>query len=153
MSANNAPFRERFRVGWGDLDANQHLANRAILDRAADVRVFYFERHGFPGAMFAEQQVGPAILRDELVYRRELRLSEAFTVDLECLGLSANDVRFAVRNTFRNDQDEVTATVTSEGVWFDLVARRSRVPPAALAALMRSVPRAREFAELPAGMR
>ncbi len=56
--------------------------------------------------------------------RKELRLMEEFTVDLELVGISADGVRFRVRNTFHNAAKEVAASVTSEGVWFDLERRQ-----------------------------
>ena len=71
----------------------------------------------------------PAITRDELVYRKELRLMDDFKVDFESAGISQDGVRFRVRNTFRKSMNEVLATLTSEGVWLDLEARRPRPPP------------------------
>lgn len=139
---------ERFEVGWGDLDGNNHLANRAILDHAADVRLRFFARNGFAGSRFGQLGVGPVLTRDELVYRRELRLLDRFTVDFEVLALSADGSRFAVQNTFRNAEDEVTAIVRSEGVWFDLAARKPTAPPPDLEAAQRAIPRAREFHEI-----
>ncbi len=145
--ARNASVR--FVVGWGDLDANQHLANTAILDHAADTRVTFFARCGFPGPRFAELRIGPVIVRDELVYRKELRLMDEYTVDLVTVGLSPDGVRFAVENTFRNAASEVTAIVTSEGLWFDLDRRKPRIPPPDLDAAMRSMPRGDRYRELP----
>ena len=41
-----APFERTLQVGWGDLDANQHMRNTAYLDRSADVRMMYFADFG-----------------------------------------------------------------------------------------------------------
>jgi acyl-CoA thioester hydrolase len=139
----------RFVVGWGDLDGNNHLANTAILDRAADARLMLFAERGFPGTRFSAEGVGPVIVRDELVYRKELRLLEEFDVDVAVVGLSADGVRWSLRNTLRNASGEVTCIVTSEGVWFDLVARKPRAPPPALDAIQRSLPKGPDFRELP----
>lgn len=144
-----AKFEARFRVGWGDVDANGHMANTAFLNHAADARVVYFTERGFPATRFATERVGPVMARDELVYRRELRLSEEFTVDLVLAGLSADGIRFRVTNTFRDVAGEFAAKVVSEGVWFDLDARRPRLPPPELGELMRGVERDAEFVELP----
>ena len=53
---------------------------------------------------------------------------DEFRVDLEVAGLSQDGVRFRVRNTFRNDADEISTIVTSDGVWFDLESRKPRRP-------------------------
>jgi acyl-CoA thioester hydrolase len=86
MAERNPERPPRFVVGWGDLDGNNHMGNTAILDLAGDTRFLYFAHHGFPGHRFAEERIGPVIVRDELVYRKELRLLDEFTVDLKIIG-------------------------------------------------------------------
>jgi acyl-CoA thioester hydrolase len=142
-------FEQRFHVSWGDLDGNAHMGNTSYLDRAADTRMHYFAQNGFTVKRFAAERFGPVVVRDELVYRKELRLLEEFKVDLELAGLSQDGVRFMLRNTFRNAANEIAATVTSEGVWFDLERRRPRPPPADLNGLMRALRRADDFSEHP----
>ena len=74
---------------------------------------------------------------------------EEFRVDFESAGISQDGVRFRVRNTFRNALDEVVATVTSDGVWFDLERRRPRAPPSDLDSLMRDLKRSADYSEVP----
>ena len=40
-------FSKTFHVGWGDLDSNAHMKNTAYLDKAVDVRMMFFQEHGF----------------------------------------------------------------------------------------------------------
>lgn len=145
------PIEQHFRVSWGDVDGNGHMANIAYLTRSADTRFLFFFEHGFPNSRFAAEHIGPVILRDELVYRKELRLLQEFTVDLQMVGLSPDGGRFRIQNTFRNSAGEVTAIVTSEGLWFDLVNRRPRAPPPDLDLAQRAFPRGDPFVELPGG--
>ena len=150
--ATNAPAPEprgRFRVGWGDIDGNAHMANTAFLDHAADARFFFFADRGFTGARFATERVGPVIVRDELTYRRELRLGEEFSVEVRMAGLSRDGCRFRIENTFRTAAGDLVATVRSDGTWFDLERRRPRLPPPDLDAIQRAMPRSDGFAELP----
>jgi acyl-CoA thioester hydrolase len=142
-------FEQRFCVGWSDLDGNAHMGNSSFLDHAANTRMLFFAHRGFTLARFAAEKFGPVMARDELVYRKELRLMDEFTVDLELVGISDDGVRFRVRNTFRNAANELAATVTSDGVWFDLERRRPRVPPPDLDAMMRALRRTDDFAEIP----
>lgn len=146
---SGVPFRQRFRVGWADVDGNGHLSNVAILNRAADVRFLFFAQNGFPGSRFSAERVGPVIVRDELRYRKELRFLDEFLVDLLTVGLSPDGARFEVENTFRTIDDVVTAVVSSEGVWFDLDRRRPRAPPLDLDRIFRSAPRSDRFREIP----
>jgi acyl-CoA thioester hydrolase len=66
-------FAKQFHVRWGDMDFNAHMSNTAYLDVSADVRMMYFQEHGFPMREFERLRVGPVITRDELEYFRELR--------------------------------------------------------------------------------
>ena len=149
MSVETKHFEQRFRVGWSDLDGNAHMGNASYLGYASDTRMHYFTENGFSLARFASERFGPVVVRDELTYRRELRLMDEFVVDLELVGLSENGTRFKVRNTFRTPSEDVAASVTSEGVWFDLEHRRPRIPPLDLDKLMRTLWRAKDFAEIP----
>lgn len=149
MTPKSDRFVRPFRVGWGDVDANGHMANTAFLDRAADTRFLFFAEHGYPGRRFVAERVGPVIVRDELAYRKELRLLDEFTVDLETHGLSSDGVRFEIGNTFYNGADEIAALVTSEGVWFDLDKRRPRPPPPELDSVQRMPHRSARFREIP----
>ena len=116
MTVTGNRYEQRFRVSWGHVDGNAHMANTAFLDRAADTRFLFFAEHGFPAARFIAERVGPVIGRDELSYRKELRLLDEFTVDLEMVGLSPDGTRFELSNTFLDGTGEVAAVVTSEGV-------------------------------------
>lgn len=55
----------------------------SFLDYAANTRILYFDSTGFTAARFSERQLGPVIVEDHLVYKREIRMLEAFTVDFE----------------------------------------------------------------------
>jgi acyl-CoA thioester hydrolase len=148
MGVGGSRFEQRFRVGWGDVDSNGHMANTAFLDRSADTRFLFFASHGYPGTRFAAEHVGPVIVRDELQYRKELRLLEEFTVDLELVGLSADGARFQLGNTFSTAAGELSAIVVSSGLWFDLDHRKPRRPPPELDRAQREIPRSDRFREI-----
>ena len=59
-------YLKRLQVSWADLDANGHMANTAYLAKAADVRMSFFEEHGFPWAEFVRAGIGPVIRREAL---------------------------------------------------------------------------------------
>jgi len=125
------------------------MANSSYLDHASNTRMLFFNQNGFTMSRFASEKFGPVIVRDELVYRKELRLMEDFRVDFEAAGLSRDGVRFRIRNTFRNSANDVSAVLTSDGVWFDLERRKPRTPPQDLHNLMQALQRTNDFAEIP----
>ena len=143
------PFSRVLQVGWGDLDANQHMRNTAYLDRSADVRMMYVLDRGFSMREFERLRFGPVIRRDELEYFRELRLLDPLTVTLACSGLSADLTRFRLRNEFFRADGQMSARVISHGGWLDLAARKLTAPPPELARCMEEMPRTDDFVEIP----
>ncbi|MFN2563702.1 MAG: acyl-CoA thioesterase [Gemmatimonadaceae bacterium] len=143
-----AGFSKTLYVGWGDLDANGHMRNTAYLDKAADVRMYYFAEHGFPSREFARVRIGPVLRKDEIEYFRELRLLDPVTVSLAVEALSPDGARFVLRNEFTRD-GQLVARVTSTGGWLDLKARKLIAPPEALRVLLETAPRTNDFHEVP----
>ncbi len=145
-------FEQRFRVGWSHVDANRHMANTAYLEMAVNVRIMYFAENGFGSEAMARHQIGPVIKTDELEYYREVHMLDEVRVNALLAGLSEDASRFRVRNEFWRD-DTLVARVTSVGGWLDLKARKLAVPPEALAAALRAMPRSDDFAPIPAPAR
>ncbi len=144
------PFVQEFRVRWPDVDFNQHMRNAAYLGCAEDLRMRYLDAGGWSMERFTELRLGPVVLEDRLVYRKELRLLEPFRVDLELAGASEGAERMRVRNRFFRISDEaLCATVDSLVLWLDLAARRPVAPPAALRDLWLALPRTGDFDPIP----
>jgi acyl-CoA thioester hydrolase len=130
-----------FEVRLDDVDPNRHLTSSAYLDYAVHTRVSYLDSRGM---MRRLEQAGlaPVVFRDEIEYRRELRLSEQVRVTMELVGLSDDGSRWRLQHDFLRDDGTRCARIRSEGAWFDLGSRRLVQPPddvaAALAALTRT---------------
>jgi acyl-CoA thioester hydrolase len=139
-------FRQQYRAQWRDMDFNQHMANSAFLDYAGNTRILFFDSVGFTAADFTARQLGPVILEDHLVYRREIRMLEPFTVDFCSVAASSDGRRFKVRNRFTTKAHGLCATVDSVGMWLDLAGRRSIVPPDDLRDAFAGLARSDDFA-------
>ena len=140
-------FSHEYRAQWGDMDFNQHMANAAYLDYAANTRMLFLDSVGFTAATFAERGLGPVILEDRLVYRREIRMLETFTVDYQATASTADGRRFKLRNRFTSAAQGLCATVDSIGLWFDLVARRPIIPPDDLQEAFQQLTRSDDYEE------
>ena len=141
------PFRQEYRAEWRDMDFNQHMGNAVFLEYASNTRFLFFESAGFTAADFAARRLGPVILEDRLVYRREIRMLERFTVDFQLVSGTADGRRFKVRNRFVTEAQGLCATVDSVGVWFDLAARAPIVPPDDLHRAFSQLERSEDFEE------
>lgn len=149
----NRMYAKTVYAGWGDMDFNAHMKNTAFLDKAADVRMMFFAEHGFPTAEFSRLRIGPAVMKDEVEYRKEVRLLQEITVTLALAGHADDGSRFVLRNDVLRTDGTLCARVSTTGGWLDLAARRLVAPPPALLAAMNSLPRTEDFAVLPSSVR
>ena len=136
-------------ASWADMDFNSHMKNTAFLDKSADVRMMFFSEHGFPMEEFSRLRLGPAIMKDEVEYRKEVGLLQPITVTLAIAGHAEDGSRYILRNEILRPDGTLCAIVTSAGGWLDLAARKLVAPPEALHSAMKSLPQTRDFAVLP----
>jgi acyl-CoA thioester hydrolase len=146
-------FARTLFAGWADMDFNSHMRNTAFLDKSADVRMTYFADNGFPMGEFLRLGLGPVVMKDEVEYRKEVRLLQEITVSLAIAGHSEDGSRFVLRNEIVDLDGALCASVTSTGGWLDRVARKLVAPPKALHELMKSLPQTSDFKVLPSSVR
>ena len=150
MSGQSAHrYAKQFLAGWGAMDFNSHMANTAYLNMAADVRMAFFEEHGFPVAEFQKRGFGPVIRKDELEYFREVHLHQTVTVTLAVAAMRADGTRFVLESELFLPGGDRAATVRSTGGWLDLSARKLMAPPQDLLDVLHQIPRAAHFEALP----
>jgi acyl-CoA thioester hydrolase len=126
----NESFVAEFRARWADMDFNQHMGNAAYLACSEETRIGYLARNGWTMEHFAQRQIGPVVLEERLIYKKEIKLHEPFRVDLMLAGITADGRRFKIRNRFfRPENNALCAIVESTAVWFDLNARKPLSPP------------------------
>jgi acyl-CoA thioester hydrolase len=132
---------------WPDMDFNQHMRNAAFLGASEDCRMRFLSENGFTMDEFMRRKLGPVVLEDRLVYRKELKLLEPFRVDMELAAITRDGRRMKVRNSiFRELDSALAATVESVVMWLDLKERKPVAPPEDLQAAWMSLRRADDFA-------
>jgi acyl-CoA thioester hydrolase len=145
-ATDSAPFALQLFARWPDMDFNQHMRNAAYLGASEDCRMRFLAERGFAATELARRRIGPVVLEDRLVYKKELALLDGFRVELVMATLARDARRMKLRNTFHRDRDDaLVATVESVVLWLDLDARRPVAPPAELAAVWLGLPRAADF--------
>jgi acyl-CoA thioester hydrolase len=140
-------------AGWGDMDANAHMANVAYLNKCVDSRMSYFGQNGFPATEFARRKIGPVVRRDEIEYFREVALLEPITVTLALGGCAPDGSRFCLVNEVLRADGKVAARVRTEGGWLDLTTRKLTVPPPELMTALQTLHRSDDFEELQSSLR
>src|SRR5919197_202054 len=140
-------FTQEYRARWADMDFNQHMRNAAFLGCSEETRMRYLDAHGWTMDEFLRRRIGPVVLEDRLVYRKELKLLERFRVDLALAAITDDGRRMKLRNQFlRGNDGTLCAVVESIVLWFDLDARKPVVPPVELRDLWLALTRTEAFA-------
>jgi acyl-CoA thioester hydrolase len=150
---NDAAFRCRFEVRWADLDGNRHVRNTAFSEYASHTRFQLLAAHGFTPSKLEAQRFGPVMMREEIRYRREVLFGDTLSVDVSCSGLSADGSHWLVRQEARRADGKDAAILVIQGGWIDLDSRKAIAPPRELSELLRGLPRAKDFTELPSLVR
>jgi acyl-CoA thioester hydrolase len=142
-----SPFSISLFARWPDMDFNQHMRNAAFLGASEDCRMRFLSGNGFTMGEFMRRKIGPVVLEDRIVYRKELKLLEPFRVDMELAAITRDGRRMKVRNSiFREPDGALAATVESVVMWLDLEDRKPVPPPEDLKAAWMSLRRADDFA-------
>jgi acyl-CoA thioester hydrolase len=140
-------------AGWGDMDANAHMANVAYLNKCVDSRMSFFGQNGFPATEFARRKIGPVVRRDEIEYFREVALLEPITVTLTLGACAPDGSRFRLVNEVLRADGKVAARVRTEGGWLDLTTRKLIAPPPELVTALQALQRSDDFEELQSSLR
>jgi acyl-CoA thioester hydrolase len=133
------------RSRWGEIDSNGHMRNVAYLDISANSRMEFFNANGYTLTEFFGAGLGPVVLKDEIEYKREVRLGEDITVTNELAGMSEDSTRFIFRNQFIKANGKLACKISSLVAFFDIATRKTIAPPENLMRAILSLPRSEDF--------
>lgn len=144
-----APYEKSFELRWSDADANGHVRHSVYADLGAETRMAWLRDGGISWQDLQKVGIGPVLLREELVYRRELVMGEHVRVDVRARGLSSDGGRWRLRHDIYKDGDVLAARITVTGGWLDHGARRLTLPPPEILPWITKLERTDDFVELP----
>jgi len=136
------------RSRWGEIDSNGHIRNVAYLDISANARMEFFNANGYTLTEFFGAGIGPVVLKDEIEYKREVRLAEDLTVTNELAGMSEDNTRFIFRNQFIKANGKLACKISSLVAFFDIATRKTIAPPENLMKAILSLPRSEDFSTI-----
>lgn len=138
-------FRQPISIRWADIDANRHLRHSAYYDFTAAMRMNILSGLGLTTSKLEELQVGPILFREEAVFRREIKLEDNITLDVQLLKSFKDYSRFTLRHTFFKEDGTPAATVTVDIAWIDLVKRKLTLPDEFMRNIFAQFPKGPEF--------
>lgn len=136
------------QVIWAQIDANRHLRHSAYADYCAQARSNMLNKMGLSLDKFAEDQIGPILFREELIYYREILLDEFIRVTVELTKYNTVNSRFSFRHEIYRSDGTKCAVVNVDGAWLDLVKRKLTNLPDDWRDIIQRIPRAADYEEI-----
>jgi acyl-CoA thioester hydrolase len=149
MQSENGIFNKPLSIRWADLDANFHLRHSVYFDFGAQQRLEILNTMGLTLEIMREEHFGPVLLREECIFRREIRLNDHVTITAKLAKLSADASRWTIQHEFLAMNQKLLASLTVDGGWIDTRLRKfvSTTPQIVKEAFNR-IPRTEAFSEV-----
>jgi acyl-CoA thioester hydrolase len=132
-------------VLWSQIDANMHLRHSAYADFAAQGRIALLNKSGFGAAQLSENNIGPILFKEELIYLREVGMNAYLKVSCELLRCRADGSRWSFTQTIYRDDGVKAAIVNTDGAWIDTEKRKLTGLPATLLSYFEGLPKSKDF--------
>jgi acyl-CoA thioester hydrolase len=103
------------------------------------------EEHGLTTSFMVKHQFGPIIFREECVFKREVRMGDVITIDVQLLKARPDHSRWTIQHRITKNGDEIAAIITVDGAWMDVVQRKLTLPPDTVKHVFDKMPKAEAF--------
>jgi acyl-CoA thioester hydrolase len=132
-------------IRWADLDPNFHLRHSIYYDYGAFSRISFLEEHGLDAAFMTQHKFGPILFREECVFRKEIRLGDSITIDLQLAKARKDQSRWTIQHRIVKNGDILAAIITLDGAWIDVLQRKLTAPPESARDVFDKMPKSEEF--------
>ncbi|HMR92563.1 MAG TPA: acyl-CoA thioesterase [Chitinophagaceae bacterium] len=138
-------FIRPVQVRWSDLDPNFHLRHSVYYDWGAYCRVAYLESIRLDMKRLQELRTGPILFREECIFRKEIKTGDIVTIDMRVQKARRDFSRFTIRHEIRKNGDILSAVLTVDIAWMDVLARKLTALPEEDAQLLQASPLTPDF--------
>jgi acyl-CoA thioester hydrolase len=138
-------YVKHIEVRWSDLDPNFHLRHSVYYDYGAYCRIAFLDAHGLTAAFMAQNNLGPVLFREECVFRKEIRLGDAVSIDLHLLKAKEDQSRWSIQHHIYKNSDTLAAIITVDGAWINTQLRKLAAPPEQVLHVFNNMPRPEGF--------
>lgn len=122
-------FIKEIQIRWSDIDPNFHLRHSVYYDWGAFCRVAFLNQYQLTTEVMQRLQIGPILFREECVFKKEIRLADKVTINLQVLKAKKDYSRWTIAHTVVKNDDTVAALITVDGAWLDTTKRKLATPP------------------------
>ena len=138
-------FSRAIQIRWSDMDANRHLRHSAYYDYGAAMRMMVLSEEGLTLKKLEEFEVGPILFREEAIFKREIRLDDAITLDVALVKSTPDFSRWSLRHHFIKADGSIAAILNIDGAWMDLIKRKLAVPHELIQTIFAKFPKTSDY--------
>jgi acyl-CoA thioester hydrolase len=122
-------YFKQLEIRWSDLDPNFHLRHSAYYDFGAYSRISFMNEHGISTEVLQNANIGPVILREECMFRKEIKFGDQVKINLRIEKTNDDFSKWTMVHEIWKNGDALSAIITVDGAWMDTVHRKLTVPP------------------------
>lgn len=139
-------FSKEIQIRWSDFDPNYHVRHTSYYDWGTLVRVHFFELQNMPLEKMITGGFGPVILREECVFKREVKHGDQIIVGLELLKAKRDFSRWTIQHPVnKKNEDILAALITIDGGFLDHKTRKLIAPGSEAVAVFNQMPKSPSF--------
>lgn len=128
------------QIRWSDLDPNFHLRHSVYYDWAAMCRIVYLNEKGLTPSIMQKMNFGPIILREEAVFRKEIKYGDELTINLKLVKGKKDYSRWTIAHEIKRSGDTLCAIITIDGAWLHVIERKLFIPPVEVVQVFQQMP-------------
>lgn len=133
------------QIRWSDIDQNRHLRHSVYYDYGAMMRMNFLTENGLSLKKMEEMKIGPILFREEAVFRREIKLEDKVTLDVELTKSTSDFSRWSLRHNFIHADGTVATKLSIDGAWLDLEKRKLAIPGEFIRSVFDLFPKSADF--------
>ncbi len=108
-------------------------------------RVEILDRFGFTYDVMHQNHLGPILLREEAIFKKEIRPGDKVSIDLKVLKAKKDFSRFTFQHEIKKNGNVLSAILTVDIAWINTVKRKLTALPEHLQKIFHEVPKAVNF--------
>ena len=138
-------YSKLLQIRWSDIDQNRHLRHSVYYDYGAMLRVAFLSEHGLTTEKLEELKTGPILFREEAIYKREVKMEDQITIDVELVTTTPDYSRWSLRHNFTKQDGTIVAILNMDGAWMDIEKRKLTIPNQLIQTIFNDFPKASDF--------
>jgi acyl-CoA thioester hydrolase len=138
-------FNRVIQIRWSDLDPNFHLRHSVYYDWGAFCRVEFLNEYGLTAQVMQQLQFGPILFREECVFRKEIKLGDVVSMNLNLTRSRKDYSRWSIQHQILKNGGTLCAVITVDGAWMNVTERKLMSPPKQVIEVFSQMPKADTF--------